>query len=277
MTSPTLIYEFLDTIPSPKTQEAYRIALEDFSAWYYQTNHEPVQWELLTQQEIKDYIAFLQTVKRYKPASVNVKISAIRAFLRHIGRNPPKVKTPKQEKKPIHALTPRELGRLLASAENHKRDYAIISLMSKAGLRVSEVVALELSDLEINEKNGWALIRDAKGNKTRRVPLNNDVRKSLKEWLSIRPVSVCQNVFVSRSHLPLNPRDVQRFLNEYARVAGISGVTPHVLRHTFATRYLEKGGDLPSLQMILGHSSLDTTSRYLHPSENHLAESVEDL
>ena len=274
-----LISEFLNTLRNSNTQTAYRVALEEFSLWYAQTNGETLDWKLLTKTELEDYVSYLQTVKRYKPTSIYLHISAIRSLMRYSGRIPPVIKVPKQERKAIRALTPRELGKLLACAEDNPRDYAVMCLMAKAGMRVSEVVKLEVGDLELNPKSGWALIRAGKGNKNRRVPLNNEVRQALRAWLEIRPsYTPYPHVFVSRTGSPLSTRDIQRKISDFARIANLEGeITPHVLRHTFATRFLEKNGDLASLQIILGHSNLQTTSRYLHPSENRLMNAVEEI
>jgi site-specific recombinase XerD len=117
-----------------------------------------------------------------------------------------------------------------------------------------------------------------KGNKTRRVPLNGDVRQALQAYLAARPAFSTPVLFVSRTGSPLSARDVQRLVAELARRAGIPGrVTPHVLRHTFATRALEKGADVAAVAALLGHESIATTSRYLHPSEARLAEAVEGV
>ena len=186
------------------------------------------------------------------------------------------------QKPPVRALSARELGRLFAAAEGEdwidKRNVALLALMAKAGLRVGEVVALELADIELNARSGWATVRMGKGNKTRRVPLNSDVRQALQAYLAVRPDVPAKALFFSRTGTPLSARDVQRLVAELARRAGIPGrVTPHTLRHTFATRALEKGADVAAVAAILGHESIATTSRYLHPSEARLAEVVEGV
>ncbi len=266
---------FLSSLNSPLTAERYRAALNEFAAWYRQTIGQPLDWGLLTAVEVKDYLAYLQTVRRLSPSSINLRLAAIRSLLRHLGRSL-KVRGPKQVTPPVKALSARELGRLLAAAESSKRDTAILNLLARAGLRVGEVVHLRLEDVELNGRSGWVVVRGGKGNKTRQVPLNSDARQALKAWLSERPQSAGAEVFLSHTGHSLSERDVQRMVAEYARVAGVDA-TPHTLRHTFATRAVEKGADVATLATILGHARLETTGRYLHPTAERMQEAVEGI
>ncbi|GAP09646.1 site-specific recombinase XerD [Bellilinea caldifistulae] len=269
------IDEYLATLTSPRTAERYRAALSEFADWYTQTTGASVDWNLLTTVEVKDYTAYLQTVRRLSPASVNLRLAALRSFLRHLGRTL-KVKGPKQVTPPVKALSDRELGRLLAAAEGSTRDTAILNLLARTGLRVGEVVHLRVGDVEMNGRSGWLTVRGGKGNKTRHVPLNGEVRQALKAWLDERPQGAGDDLFLSRTGKPLSERDVQRMVAEYARIAAVEA-TPHTLRHTFATRAIEKGVDVATLAAILGHSRLETTGRYLHPTAERIQEAVEGI
>ncbi len=132
-------------------------------------------------------------------------------------------------------------------------------------------------DVEVNSRSGWVLVRKGKGVKERRVPLSAEARQALRAYLEVRPQRPGP-LFFSRTYQPLRARDVQRVLAEAVRRAGIERrVTPHVLRHTFATRFLRSGGDLATLQAILGHANLSTTARYLHPDTGRMQEMVEEL
>lgn len=268
--------DFLSTLASPRTAARYRSALEEFTTWYRRTNGSEPDWNLLTPVEVKDYTAYLQGVRGLSPASVNLRLAAVRSLLKYLGRSL-RVKGPKQVTPPVKALSPREMGRLFAAAEGSARDTAVLNLMARAGLRVGEVVRLHLTDVEMNGRSGWLTVRAGKGNKTRRVPLNGEVRQALKAWLDERPKVVEEPaLFLSRSGRPLAERDVQRMVAEYARIAGVDA-SPHTLRHTFATRAVEKGVDLATLQALLGHSRLETTGRYLHPSAERMQEAVEGV
>lgn len=266
--------EFLNKYPE-NTKKAYLRAIQSFENWYRFSFGEQPDYKLVTSVEIKDYMAHLQ-VKHLSAASVNLHLAAIRALIRHHGRSL-RIRGPRQTRPPIHALSVRDVGRLLAAAENNPRDYAILNLMARAGLRVGEVVSLEVSDIELKERSGWITIRQGKGNKTRRVPLGLEARKAVQAWMKVRPFHEAKVLFTSRSGKALTARDIQRLVYEYARRAKLRDITPHVLRHTFATRAIESGMDLATLQAILGHESISTTSRYLHPTEARMAEMVENL
>jgi len=272
---------FLDSLSSPRTRDRYQAALEEFAAWYERTFGEPPDPALLTDLEVRDYVAHLQAVRKLSPSSIHLRLSALRGLLRSLGRTL-RVRGPRMQRAPVRALSARELGRLFAAAEGEgwidKRNAAILALMAKAGMRVGEVLALELTDIELNARSGWATVRMGKGNKTRRVPLNSDVRQALQAYLAARPTFSTPRLFVSRTGAPLSARDVQRLVAELARRARIQGKgTPHTLRHTFATRALEKGAEVAAVAAILGHESIATTSRYLHPSEARLMEAVEGV
>jgi integrase/recombinase XerC len=272
---------FLDSLFSPKTQELYRAALEEFAAWYERAFGKPPDPTRLTDPGVRDYVVYLQAVRRLSPSSIHIRLAALRGLLRSLGRSL-WVRGPRMQRLPVRVISALELERLFAAAEGdgwmNKRDTAILALMAKAGLRVGEVVALELGDIELGVRSGWVAVRMGKGNKTRRVPLSSGVCRALRAYLVVRPASGVSVLFLSRSGNPLSARDVRRVVVRLARRAGIEGrVTPHVLRHTFATRVLEMGADLATVAAILGHESIATTSRYLHPSEARLVEAVERL
>jgi len=275
------VQSFLTALSSPRTQDRYQAALSEFAAWYRQTFRDDPDPALLTDLEVRDYVAYLQAVRKLSPSSIHLRLSALRGLLKSLGRTL-RVRGPRMQKPPVRALSARELGRLFAAAEGEdwidKRNTAILALMAKAGLRVGEVVALELADIELNARSGWATVRMGKGNKTRRVPLNSDTRQALQAYLAVRPDVPAKALFVSRTGTPLSVRDVQRLVVDLARRARIDGkVTPHMLRHTFATRLIERGADVAAVAALLGHESIATTSRYLHPSEARLAEAVEGV
>ena len=187
---------------------------------------------------------------------------------------------------PIKALTGRELGRLFAIVESGEwgpkwlslRNGAMVALMGKSGMRVSEVVGLDVGDVDINTRSGWATIRRGKGRKERKVPLSLQARKALREYLDARPEWAGEPLFISKTGKRVHKRDVQRMVSNAARRADIEKkVTAHILRHTFATRFLRNGGDLATLQSVLGHANIETTSRYLHPDAARVQEMVEEL
>ena len=182
------------------------------------------------------------------------------------------------------------MGRLFAVAEGErwldKRNTALLSLLARAGLRVSEVCTLAVGDVTLNGRSGAALVRKGKGVKERQVALSKQARQALQIYLEVRPDWPTEQFFFSRTGKRLDTRAVQRLVEKLARLAGIAHqVTPHTLRHTFATRFLRKGGDpsadfrtgLATLQMLMGHANLVTTARYLHPDKAQVQAMVEEM
>ncbi len=264
------------------TRDRYAAALTEFAAWYTATYGEAPDPALLTGEEIREYRKWLSGTQKLQAATVNLRLAALRGVLRRLGREL-KIKGVKQVQPDIEALDGRELGRLLAAVEGARwqdqRNLALLNVLARAGLRVSEVLALRLDDVTLNGRSGALLVRQGKGLKERTVVLSKEARAALRAYLDVRPRALQTDVlFISRSWQPLGPRDVQRVITEAAQRAGITKkVTPHTLRHTFATRFLQNGGDLATLAKLLGHSSIATTTRYLHPDAARVQEMVEDL
>ncbi len=275
------VQAYLQSLNTERTRQTYAHALTDFRAWYVQTYGEEPDATLLTDEEAREWRHFLANVRRLSAATVNQRLAALKGLSRFYGREL-RVKGMKKVLPPVEPLNGRELGRLLAAVEGDtwqaKRDVAILNLMARAGLRVSEVVALRLGDVTLNQRKGHVVVRASKGLKDRTVPLPKAAREALQEYLGVRPEWTGKYLFVTRTGRPLTPRDVQRLVEKAARRAGITRrVTPHTLRHTYATRALRQGVDLATLARLLGHESLTTTARYLHPDEARVAEMVEGL
>ena len=151
-------------------------------------------------------------------------------------------------------------------------------MMARTGLRVSEMVALRMKDVTLSQRKGELLVRHGKGMKERSIPLGLKVRQALSAYLSVRPETESDWLFLSRTLRPLSPRDIQRLVQNATYRAGLRrSVTPHLLRHTFATRALRGGVDIATLSRLLGHETLATTARYLHPDKESVAAMVEEL
>ncbi len=267
------------------TARRYRSVLEEFAAWYRQSYGEEPEPALLTDEEAREWRAYLTGVKKHSASTVNVKLAAIKGLARSCGVRL-EVKGVRKVERPIETLSGRELGRLMRVVENHRwgpgwlrlRNAAMVALMARAGLRVGELVALDHGDVELNKRSGWVTIREGKGLKERHVPLSLQARKALAAYLKERPETETPALFLSKGWQRLDERPVQRMVKSAAQRAGIEqDVTPHILRHFFATRFLRKGGDLVTLRDILGHANLTTTSRYLHSDAARMQEMIEEL
>ncbi len=217
----------------------------------------------------------------------NYYLIALRAFLKYLARQEVKtlpserIELAKVGERPLDLITPEELNRLLNSPKGTSlkdlRDKAILELLFSTGLRLAELCSLTA---DINLKSDELSIR-GKGGKVRVVFLSDSAKSAVKEYLSARK-DMSDSLFVrveNRSSKKvankdlgsLNKRSVERIVKEHAIKAGISKkVTPHMMRHMFATDLLSNGADIRSVQSMLGHSSIITTQIYTHVTDKHL-------
>lgn len=185
------------------------------------------------------------------------------------------IRPPKAPKALPHALSPDEAARLMGIGDDDElaiRDKAILELFYSSGLRLSELVGLPLSGLDLAE---GSVRVTGKGNKTRIVPVGRFALDAIRAWLPLRRQMAKAEedaLFVGRSGNRLSPRAVQQRLKQWALKLGLAAnVHPHVLRHSFATHVLQSSGDLRAVQEMLGHASISTTQVYTHLDFQHLA------
>lgn len=248
---------------------------------------------------VVNYRDYLQGTLFLKASSVNTKLVIVKKFTTWLKKqgvlkedvfeSVKFIKTQKRGAAPKY-LTEKEIWAMLNAVAKSRatvrdRNAAILQLIFNAGLRVSEVVGLNYSDIVINERSGQVLVRKGKGNKERIVPLNTKVRLKLNTYLDYRfnkqgwiPKDR-DPLFISERKRRLSDRRLQSMVEEVAISAKIDRlrISPHVLRHTFAMRYMEANKDISQLSNLLGHESLDTTARYLLPSEEQLQLGVEKI
>jgi integrase/recombinase XerC len=151
-----------------------------------------------------------------------------------------------------------------------------LTVLLHTGLRVSELVALEIEDITFSERKGELRVRDGKGTKERILPLNDSCRKAIKEWYLVRPTDKANRVFTSQRG-PATTRAVQSILEDIGEAAHVENLTPHVARHTFAKNLVNAGVSLEKVAMLLGHASLDTTMVYTTPGMSDLDKAVRTL
>lgn len=178
----------------------------------------------------------------------------------------PKFKLPRAQRKEIDVLSDAEINRLLSCFNLryliHLRNYCICALMLDSGLRMNEVVTLRLPMVKLVE--GYAIV-DGKGNKQRVVLLGISTRRVLRRYMARRPaIADTEYLFLMSDLRPITNNTVKQLFQKLKKRAGIPRLHAHLLRHTFATRYLENGGDMYALQQILGHTSLEMVKRYVH-------------
>jgi len=271
----------------PRTISSYLSDLRHFATWFTQSNGEAFSPQAITILDVRSYKSHLQTVVKFKPATVNRRLAALARYCRFaksqglISEDPTSdVQGVRQQKaaRP-KALDGIELRRLLREVHKsgNKRDIAIVEVLANTGLRVGELAGLAEEDIKLSERKGQVTVRSGKGAKYRQVPLNADARRALYAYLDVRPVGEAGCFFVGQRGNSLTPSAIWRMVKKYGHRAGLE-ISPHTLRHTFGTRLVrENGVDLVSVATMMGHESLDTTAVYTQPSEEDMAEATERL
>jgi integrase/recombinase XerC len=236
---------------------------------------------------LRDFLNYLYTKRNLSKSSVSRKLACLKTFFKflvregHLSANPAElISSPRLPKKLPACLAEDEAATIVELPEGTTlkaiRDRAILELLYASGLRVSELVGLNEDEIDMQQETVRVL---GKGNKERIVPFGAYAAKALTEYLEKKHASRLTKpdsnglvpAFISLRGNRITPRDVQRLV---ARVRlGLKTtrrVTPHTLRHSFATHLLERGADLRSIQELLGHESLSTTQKYTHVSVQHL-------
>ena len=236
---------------------------------------------------MRKYIVYLKKCD-YSVRSICRKISTVRSFFKFLSRegivdiNPTiNLITPKIKKKLPSFLYLEEINKLIETPTGHTisgiRDRAILELLYGTGMRVGELVNLNISDIDLYEKTVRVF---GKGSKERILPLGNPSIKAVKKYLTVRNIfrkniSINKNdldaLFLNRFGGRLSARSIRRLIIKYMKIAGLNKkISPHVLRHSFATHLLGGGADLRSVQELLGHESLSTTQIYTHITKERL-------
>lgn len=214
--------------------------------------------------------------------SISRRLSAVRSFFAMLVRDrvllanaAVNVQAPKPSRRLPAALDADQVSRLLERSSDDEfivRDRAMFELMYSSGLRLAELVGLDVGDVDLGDRTVRVI---GKGAKTRVVPIGSQAIDALRHWLLVRRdlcAADARALFVSRRGTRLAPRSVQERLNKWGRQQGLPvRVHPHMLRHSFASHILESSGDLRAVQELLGHSSISTTQVYTHVDFQHLA------
>jgi integrase/recombinase XerC len=281
---------------SRRTVAGYVDDIKHFSRWFEQRNGEALQPANLTPTDVKQYRAYLQNAARAKPATINRRLAALRAYgaaAVELGRakyNPVNgIRGAKEQKlapkwlsKGDKAKLEREAERRCQNARTEParrqaiRDKAILALLLNTGLRIGELSELQMGDITMSERKGELRVR-GKGDKERIIPLNANVRKALQEWYAVRLETRSLLVFIGQKREGLKRRAIQAMLEELGTAAKVEGVSPHVLRHTFAKDLVDMGVSLEKVAMLLGHANLNTTKIYITPGMGDLEAAVKTL
>lgn len=259
---------------APKTITAYRRDLTQTAIWAGRLDLGP---EAIGHRDLRRYAASLSS-QDLAPPTIARKLAAIRglySFLLRTGRvrqNPADlVSAPKAKSKLPTVLTVEEMARILdrvpARTSLEIRDRAMLELAYSCGLRSEEVISIEVDSIDFDSEQIDVI---GKGSRHRRLPVGEPAQRAVETYLAkARPGLVADRsekaLFLSRNGRRLSPSDVSRRLSIWVREAATAGgISPHALRHSFATHLLEGGADLRTIQELLGHSSISTTQVYTH-------------
>lgn len=277
---------------SAKTAENYRLYLERFMQFT-----DDIAVNKITPEVVRKYRLWLNRFKNDNDDELatitqGYHLIALRGFLGYLSKrdiaslSPNKIELPKISRKQVSFLHYDEVARLLdgipLDTEQGLRDRAIVELLFSSGLRVSELTNLNRD--HVNTKRREFMVR-GKGQKDRPVFIGEAAAERVEQYLAARLdnlpplfLSYSRNNTISNKgdYRRLTPRSIQRIINKYARLAGITKhVSPHTMRHSFATDLLMNGADLRSVQSMLGHSNISTTQVYTHVTDEHLREVYE--
>ncbi len=272
-------YILVEKNGSRLTGENYRRDISDFEQFMSAKTGAGFNWKEVQVIHIRSYLAWLNH-ENYARRTIARRISSLRSFYKfllreeYVDQNPfTKVRTPKLDKRLPVFLEEMEIDSLLDLPDATPlglRDQAVLEMLYATGCRVSELAGLRLADVDLS---GLFVLLHGKGNKDRIVPIGHTCKEAFLRYYaqSRSPLMVKyhvdehQYVFVNNRGGALTDRSVRRILDKYVQKLALQkNVSPHTIRHTFATHLLEHGADLRAVQELLGHASLSTTQIYTH-------------
>ena len=277
-----LLRSFLDSLYiekglSKNTVSSYKNDISSFSSW---CDKEQLDRLKITDLNLNNYISNLFSIG-LKSSSINRKISSIKHFYlfllkKKVIKNSPadEITTPKQEKYLPTSMSEDEVEYLLGSPKSsikiERRDKAMIEILYATGMRISELVNLKLTDIDFNRS---VLKVFGKGSNERLVPYGEKAAEALRIYLEDRKKLDSKDVFLSSRGTRITRGAFWQRIKIYIKRENLkSSISPHTLRHAFATHLLNRGADLRSVQILLGHSDLSTTQIYTHIAKKRLGE-----
>ncbi len=241
-------------------------------------------------EQVKSFLAFLGT-QTYSKSTIARKLATLRSFYKfcmrrgYVKAHPlATIRTPKQEKRLPKFLEVEKIGKLLSTPDDNTllgaRDRAMLEVLFSTGVRVSELVDLNFGDVDFE---GRSIRVRGKGKKQRTTPIGPTALAAVQKYLQLRRSDARsanfdqQALFVNKHGQRLSTRSVRRKLDKYLVQAGLDpSISPHTLRHSFATHMLSNGADLRSVQELLGHQSISTTQIYTHLTTPRLKQAYDD-
>ena len=268
---------------SQNTISAYRQDLKLFFDWY-KNNFNTVTLSDIGPLDISEYKEHLKSKKR-RPATINRAITSLNQFFEWAKENGYISFLPTENIKllPHEKQVPRQLDRREQQAfmravyrGGKARDIAIMTTFLHTGIRVQELVGLNLEDVAIKPRSGYINVRYSKGQKSRTIGANRDVRNTIRDYLMVRGEEPGP-LFLSQKGGRMTQRNVEYLVKKYAYNARLDNVTPHVLRHTLLKRLADRGYGLEKIRRIAGHDNINTTTIYTEPTEQELFDALENI
>jgi integrase/recombinase XerC/integrase/recombinase XerD len=257
---------------SVTTIKTYQHAIQQFGEWLDGSGTNLTDF---ARSDVQQYIDYLASKKK-SPATINKLWNAIKAYSKWAGKNAAieeirVIQAPDVKKQAPKGLDKLERNKLIRDIDRtgNARDFAIIMVLLMTGIRVSELVELDRTDIEISDRKGTLKVRAGKGNKERILPLEAEVRRAITKYLDER-TDEHHALFISNRMERISVRSVQHLLSQH-------NVHPHQLRHTFITGLVRAGNDIAVVQSLSGHTSADMVLRYSQPTEEDRMQAVEAL
>lgn len=268
---------------SENTISAYTRNVHLFLEWYEQSTGNPFD-NRITVFDGREYKAYLNTVKKQSPNSINAKLTAVQRYADFLASQGlqerltiSKQKSSRQPDVKILDKPTLYKCRRWVHAYGSKRDAAIFETLLNTGLRESELVQAELDDIDIGERKGALIVRHGKGGKIRKVPLNADARKALTDYLRARPAAASKRIFIGQRG-PINRNALYKIVRNIGKRGAGAEIYPHELRHTCFSAMIQNGVPLTTVAELAGHSDPKTTADfYVAKSIEQTAEAVEKL
>lgn len=278
--------ELLNQEKSKNTIDGYIRDIQSFIHFYKETTGESYTPVEINSLDVREFKGYLQNVKRQHPKTINHKLPALRKyfdFLMDINiteKNPTNgiKRIEFQRERSVEIIEDNDLYRFKRKvyADENKRDIAIFEIFNNAGIRVSELCAIHLEDVKFTEghKKANLVIYMGKGSKYRELPLNNDARKAILNYLEVRPKCSFPNLFIGERG-PLTRAGVYKILKKYGYQARLEGIHPHMLRHKFGHKLIVQGFSESSAADLLGHGDINSTRIYTMATQKDKERAVE--
>lgn len=270
---------------SNNTIKGYIQSVKGYLKWFDESKGVP--FSKLHRENVKDYMAFLKTVKQARPKTINTKLNALVKLNEFLVEN--KVQTDMVITKRDYAKVQQQFASLatvelndveklrhLVLDSGSKRDFAIVTILAYAGLRISEALNIRMNDFNLTSRE--LIIQEGKGDKTRTVFINGKVKTAIQGWLRERNSKGVDNeyLFVSNRNKPLDRTTMNKLFTKFSEDIG-KEISPHDLRHFFCSYAISKGMSVHEVANQAGHSNIHTTLQYTNPSKNDLINKMNQL